>query len=113
MAMKVIKPIKIPMDIIIQELRNGEPQYIEAENLKVNLYDVAATLLTGMASQLDEAKTELAAFQAIIRKNTYINKEEYPQQDHYSIRAKHYNQSDSQCAVPVATVIAAIARSSI
>ena len=60
--MKVIKPVKFPVNILIQGLQDSKPNYIAISGVRVNLNEVAASVIEGLIQQVDDvlgAKLEL------------------------------------------------------
>jgi len=64
--MKAIKPVQIPLDIVLKGLQNSKPKYIALGGVRVNLYEVASTLIESLLKQMDEAVVERQALVDVV-----------------------------------------------
>lgn|GEM_PF-3528711 len=108
--MKMLKTVEFPLDLILQGLKSSEPKYIIADDARISLYDVAASLIISLLSRVDDADLEKQKAYALLEK-LLPNPPHWAEQQctGKSEQAFHHDtQRSAAGAVSTATVIAAI-----
>lgn len=54
--LKVVKPVQIPMNVLLCALRDSKPRYIAKNGVRVNILEVAASLIESLIAERDEAE---------------------------------------------------------
>ena len=118
--MKIIKPVEFPLELILQGLKSSEPKYITSDGVRVSLYDVAVSLITGLLSQVDEAESEKREAYALLEK-LFPGPPNWGTQQCVSKRGqtphcdqeKNTSSGAEEASFPAATVIAAIVKQAV
>jgi len=109
--MKVLKTVHIPVDTAISELKKSDPLYIEVEGVRVNLYEVAGSIISNMIVQLDDAEEDKRRLRKVIadlvqcpEDEDYDSYMDTAFQSYCKPMAKHNEE------FPIAAVIAALVK---
>ena len=57
--MKIVKPVYIPLDILLHALRSGRPKVISVSGVRTNVNDTAAALIESLIFERDEKEEKM------------------------------------------------------